>query len=120
MKKQISKIPIKAKREKKRIAKLEKEGRLVKGVEIPEGALAADPDEQNSSGLSVKFYYKDIQFTCAGCGQDDVWTARQQKRYFEDQKGNIYNEPKWCYECHAKRMENRKIKAVEQINPADR
>ena len=38
MPRNVSKNPIKQKREKKRLAKLEKAGRLVKGVEIPEGA----------------------------------------------------------------------------------
>jgi putative zinc ribbon protein len=105
--KQISKNPIKANREEKRVAKLKKEGRIVKDVEIPEGVLAADSDAQNSSGFSTKFYYKDIQFTCAGCGKEEVWTAPQQKRYFETQKGNIYNEPKWCYDCHSNRTKNK-------------
>ena len=109
--KQISKNPIKAKREAKRIAKriakLKKEGRIVKGVEIPEGVLPANPDAQNATAYSTKFFYKDIQFTCAGCGKKEEWTAQQQKRYFETQKGNIYNEPKWCYDCHSKRMKNK-------------
>jgi hypothetical protein len=106
MKKKISNNPIKRKREEKRIAKLKKEGRIVKGVEIPQGALAADPDNQNhGGGYAAKFYYKDIYYTCAGCGRKEVWSAAQQKRYFEVQKGNIYNKPKWCYECHSKRMQ---------------
>jgi hypothetical protein len=23
------------------------------------------------------------------------------------QKGNIYNKPKWCYECHMRRKKNK-------------
>ncbi len=99
---------IKKKRKEKRIAKLEKEGRIVKGVEIPKDALAADPDNQDhGGGYAAKFSYKDIHFACAGCGKMEIWTAQQQKRYFEVQKGNIYNEPKWCHECHSKRMQER-------------
>jgi hypothetical protein len=108
MKKQISKKPIKRKREEKRIANLEKEGRIVKRVEIPKGTLPADPDNQaHGHGYSVKFYYKDIPYTCAGCGKKEVWTAEQQKKYFEIQKGNIYNAPKWCYDCHSRRMQEK-------------
>jgi hypothetical protein len=108
MKKMTSKNPVKKAREEKRIAKLEKEGRLVKGVEIPLGSLAANPDEQNhGGGYAAKFYYKDILYVCAGCGKNEVWTAKQQKRYFESQKGNIYNEPKWCHDCHVARMQER-------------
>ena len=108
MTRKVSKNPIKKKREEKRLAKLQKQGRLVHGVEIPEDALAADPDRQDhGGGYAAKYYYKDIHFVCRGCGKKDVWRAEQQKRYFEEQKGNIYNEPKWCYRCHARRMKNK-------------
>ncbi len=112
MPKMVSRNPIKKKREEKRLAKLQKQGRLVKGVEIPERALAANPDTQNhQGGYSAKFYYQDIHYTCVGCGNAEVWTAQQQKRYFEIQKGNIYNRPKWCYKCHSQRMKNKGHKA---------
>lgn len=107
MSRMVSKNPIKRKREEKRLAKLQKQGRLVEGIEIPQNALAANPDAQNHhGGYSGKFYYQDIHYTCAGCGKPGVWTAQQQKRYFEVQKGNIYNVPKWCYKCHSRRMKN--------------
>jgi len=80
MKKTISKNPIKRKREEMRIAKLEKEGRIVKGVKIPKDALPANPDNQDhGGGYAAKFYYKDIHYTCSGCGKKEVWTAQQQK-----------------------------------------
>jgi hypothetical protein len=102
----VSRNPIKRKREEKRLAKLQKEGRLVKGIEVPQSALPANPDAQNpGGGYSAKFYYQDIHFICAGCGKPGIWTSQQQKRYFEIQKGNIYNKPKWCHECHTKNKE---------------
>jgi hypothetical protein len=108
MPKLVSRNPIKRKREEKRLAKLQKEGRLVQGVELPKNSLAADPDAQDhGGGYSAKFYYRDIHYTCAGCGKPGIWTAEQQKRYFEMQKGNIYNKPKWCYECHMRRKKNK-------------
>jgi len=106
MKKNLPKNPIKRKREEKRIAKLEKEGRIVGGVEIPKNVLPADPAKQeHADGYSAKLYYQDVHFKCAGCGKEEVWTAQQQKKYFEVQKGNIYNEAKWCHECHMRRMQ---------------
>jgi hypothetical protein len=111
MRKMVSRNPIKRKREEKRLAKLQKQGRLVKGVEVPDNALAANPDAQNHyGGYSAKFYYQDIHYTCAGCRKPEVWTAQQQKHYFEAQKGNIYNEAKWCYKCHSKRMKDKGTK----------
>ncbi len=117
MPKMVSKNPIKKRREERRLAKLQK-GQLVNGVEVPKNALAAEPDAQNhQGGYSVKFYYQDIPYKCAGCGRPGVWTAQQQKRYFEKQKGNIYNEPKWCYECHSMRMRK---KVTEHAGSASR
>ncbi len=108
MKKTLSKNPIKRQREEKRIKKLRKASRIVQGVEIPKGALPADPESQfHGGGYAVKFSYQDIHYSCAGCGKKEVWTAEQQKRYFEVQKGNIYNKPKWCHECHVKRMQDK-------------
>ncbi len=112
MKNQISKNPVKKARKEKRIKKLKKEGLIVKGVEIPKGVLPANPDNQAySGGYAAKLYYSDIHYTCAGCSKKEVWTAPQQKRYFETQKGNIYNEPKWCHKCHLKRMRDKEEKS---------
>ena len=119
MAKNISKHPIKRKREEKRIAKLARAGRIVKSVEIPEGSLPANADEQNHrGGYAAKFSFTDIHYPCAGCQKNEVWTAQQQKRYFEEQRGNIYNRPKWCYECHSKRMKEKKeTKAWRVVKP---
>ena len=111
MSRMVSRNPIKRKWEEKRLAKLQKQGRLVKGIEIPEHSLATNPDAQeHHGGYSAKFYYQDTHYTCAGCGKPEVWTAQQQKRYFEVQKGNTYNESKWCYRCHSKRMKEKDAK----------
>lgn len=106
---QISKNPIKRKRaekkERQKVARLNREGRLVDGVEIPPNVLAANPSQQAYGGAyAIKYYYIDIDYQCSGCGKHGTWTASEQKKYFEVQKGNIFNEPKWCYRCHQKRM----------------
>ncbi len=94
----------KAKQKAKRIARLEEKGEMVLGIPIPKGAIPANPDDQALPGTySVKLYYTDTEFVCRGCGGKFVWTDSQQKRYFEDQKGNPYNEATWCTPCHKKR-----------------
>lgn len=93
----------KKKKEKKKIAKLKEEGRIVDGYVIPAKTLAANPSKQNhKGGFSVIYYYQDISYICQGCGNKEVWTAKQQKKYFETQGGNIYNKPKWCCDCYEK------------------
>lgn len=95
-------------RNRKRESLLRNEGRLVDGVEIPRGSLAGDPSKQNhGGGYSAHYFYKDIEYKCADWGKEGIWTAQQQKKYFEEQSGNIYNQPKWCYDCHRARMEEK-------------
>lgn len=74
--------------------------------EIPKGAIHANVEEQaQPESMSARRFYKDITFVCRGCGEPGVWTAQQQKRYFEEQKGNTYNKPTWCTPCHRLRMD---------------
>lgn len=72
------KTSTKAGRKAKRIGKLHKQGKLVRGVHVPKSALPANPDEQAlPDSLSVKYFYTDTEFVCRGCGGSFVWTAAQ-------------------------------------------
>jgi hypothetical protein len=123
MAKMLPKIPIKRKqqvkrekREEKKFAKLKEDGRIVDGYVIPPNTLAANPSKQkHKGGCSAKYYYKDISYICQGCGDKGVWTAKQQQKYYEVQKGNIYNEPKWCYECHNKNIAKKQVKIKKKV-----
>jgi len=44
-------------------------------------------------------YYLDVPFTCASCGSDEVWTASQQKWWYEVAKGSLYSGAKLCRTC---------------------
>jgi Probable zinc-ribbon domain len=73
-------------REKKnarRRRRLEAQDRMVEGVEIPDGAIAADVSKQAPASFSRRYYYKDHEFECADCGKEEVWTAEDQQWYFE-------------------------------------
>ena len=71
-------------REKKNARRrLESQGRMVDGVEIPATAIAANIEEQAPACFSKRYYYKDHEFTCADCGKNEVWTAEEQQWYFE-------------------------------------
>ena len=99
---------IKEKRDKKRLASLEKAGRIIQGYEIPKNSLPGDPTKQaHKGGYSPKLYYQNIHYTCEACKKESIWSAEQQKKYFEMQKGNIYNKPKWCYDCHLIHMQQK-------------
>jgi hypothetical protein len=94
---------VKNRQERLRLNKLEREGRLANGVEMPAGAIAADLSEQApSNSCSPTLFYRDIEFKCADCGTDEVWTAKNQKWYFEVLKRPIYGGPKRCAACRKK------------------
>jgi len=90
----------------RRRKRLAAEGRLVRGKEIPRDAVAADPSKQSqSNSYSTKLYYVDKEFTCVRCGVAEVWTATQQKWYYEVARGSIYGEAKRCRGCRRRRRE---------------
>jgi hypothetical protein len=86
--------------------KMEREGRVANGVIMPVGAVAADLSKQTpQAGYSARLFYTDQEFHCSDCGVAEVWTARQQKWYYEVAKGSIYGEAKHCRACRKKRRE---------------
>jgi len=44
-------------------------------------------------------YYKDKSFTCKDCGSKEVWLASQQKRWYEEQGGEIETKAVRCRDC---------------------
>jgi hypothetical protein len=86
-----------------RLDDLRRQGRLVNGVEIPVGAIAADLEEQApNNSYSPPLFYIDRPFQCVDCGKEEVWTASQQKWYYEIAKGPIYAHAVRCRPCRQK------------------
>jgi hypothetical protein len=52
-------------------------------------------------------YYLDTPFRCADCGKDEVWTATQQKWWFEVAKGYAYSTAIRCRACRKADREKR-------------
>jgi hypothetical protein len=99
------------KRKERRLKWLAREHRLVDGVEIPPGAVVADHSQQvpwNSYSPPPK-YYVDIEFKCRDCGREEIWTAEQQKWYYEVAKGSLFGRPIRCRECRNKIKDQKAI-----------
>lgn len=65
------------------------------------GIVLADPSElqhNNTYGL-LPAYYLDKPFTCVDCGSEEVWTAKQQKWWYEIAKGSINSTAIRCRSC---------------------
>ena len=77
------------------------EGRLGLETGLHRGALAANVNRQNATCI-VKPFYRDIEFTCVDCGTREVWTAAQQKWWYEEVGGLIESKAVRCKPCRAK------------------
>ena len=67
----------------------------------PPGAVLADHDKLkhiNTYG-DLPAYYADYAFACQDCGSPAVWTAEQQKWYYEVAKGHIWAVAVRCRSC---------------------
>lgn len=72
-------------------------------VRLPLGAVAVDPAQlahNNTCGLLPSFYI-DRPFVCKDCGSHEVWTAKQQKWWYELAKGPIDSRAARCRPCRA-------------------
>lgn len=105
------------KRERRRLKRLADEGRLVNGKEVPAGAVLADPAQQvpNRSYSPPPTYYVDLEFTCCDCGRDEVWTAKQQKWYYEVAKGSLFATAIRCRDCRNKLNELKDLQRQQMV-----
>ena len=73
--------------------------------QIPRGAILAEPSRllhDNTYGPRPRFY-ADRSFTCIDCGVDEVWTAAQQKWWYEVAQGKIDSKANRCRQCRYRR-----------------
>ncbi|MFO6421924.1 zinc-ribbon domain containing protein [Motilimonas sp. KMU-193] len=69
-----------------------------------ENRLLVDKDKwgvnDNTYSSPPEFYY-DIEYKCSECGKTDIWTASQQKRWYEELGKTINAVAKRCRVCRA-------------------
>jgi hypothetical protein len=84
--------------------------------EPPIGAVLADAtalSHNNTYGL-LPLYYVDRPFNCRNCGVAEVWTAKQQKWWYETAKRSIDSAAVRCRTCRA--VERRRVEAARQAS----
>lgn len=52
-------------------------------------------------------WYRDEPFHCAGCGKLEIWTAAQQKWWYEVAKGSVHTTATRCRTCRKLQREKR-------------
>jgi hypothetical protein len=71
-------------------------------------AIRADITAQDYS-VAPRHWYIDARFRCVGCAKEFVWTAREQKTWFETYCFFVDSRPVHCRECRAM---NRDVKQL--------
>ena len=76
----------------------------LKRLKLPAGALPAEVRRQRRGALDhVRYYYLDQPFECKSCGKAEVWTAEQQKFWYEDCQGDLSAVAIHCRSCRKAR-----------------
>jgi hypothetical protein len=76
--------------------------------QVPADAIPASLEvisrwRSSSSTFSRDPFYRDIHFTCEDCGRKSIWSAQDQRHWYEVLHGSPYSEARRCSECRKKR-----------------
>jgi len=67
---------------------------------IPHDAIGADLTKHAPhNSYSPRYWYQDMRFQCKDCGKSEIWTAQQQKWWYEEAKGQINATAVRCRAC---------------------
>lgn len=47
-------------------------------------------------------FYQPMPFVCKDCGKHEVWTAKQQKWWYENARGSVWTTATRCRDCRAR------------------
>ena len=87
-----------------------KESFDVYALPVPDGAILADREalrHNNTYGL-LPLFYVDYAFNCRDCEAAQIWTAKQQKWWYEVMQGNINSVAVRCRPCRKKEQQRKK------------
>ncbi len=118
----ISKNSLKAKRDAHALKARARAGyRIVDGIQLPPGAIRANWDalQHNEAAfpdIDYPRFYADRPFRCRDCDSHEVWTARQQKWWYESAKGSIQSIAIRCRAC--RRKERQRVIAAREAQSA--
>ena len=105
----------KQKRQKLKLTRAERKAELER-VELQVGLkkgtiIAVDRTKVFSRSVlpEIPDYYRDTLFTCKDCGEQELWTAKQQQRWYEEQGGEIEAIAIRCRACRGKEKLRREL-----------
>jgi Probable zinc-ribbon domain len=92
----------KKERERQRLLALKRR----EGVAVNVESLAPN-NSYDTPDFVKRGYYVDKEFECKECGRQEIWTAAQQKWWYEIAKGFVYSTAKLCRSCRRRERERR-------------
>lgn len=75
------------------------EAALLRGRTRVNAALLRPDNSYSLPDYVERGYYLDKPFTCKDCGKQEVWTATQQKWWYETAKGGVWTTATRCRAC---------------------
>ena len=92
------------------------------GVVLVDHAALMPNHSYSEPDFARRGYYLDQPFSCAGCKSPEVWTAGQQKWWYEAAKGGLFTTAKFCRPCRrqaqARRTAARRVHLAGIANKA--
>ena len=77
--------------------------------------IKADPSKQaRNNSYSPPLYYEDLSFKCRDCGAECVWTAEQQRLWYEEWGGSVQSTAVRCRACR-QRVRREKIEQKKHM-----
>ena len=77
--------------------------RRAAGAPVDPASLPLFPDVLRERDGSFRDFFEDVEFTCRDCGDRHVWTAADQKWWFEVAGGSPYSTAVRCVTCRTAR-----------------
>jgi hypothetical protein len=81
--------------------------RRARGAPVDPGRVPPYPDVLRERDGTYRDFFEDIGFTCRGCDTEQVWTAADQKWWFEVAGGSLYSTAIRCLPCRTARRHTR-------------
>jgi hypothetical protein len=104
-----------------RVKALLDKGLIHSPADIPLDAIPAALDLQlPCNTYCPKIFYRDDPFLCKDCGKPQIWTAMQQRWWYEQCKGNINSMALYCRECRKKRREQKEAHRLATLAGIER
>ena len=83
--------------------------KIVRSKDRKEKRLKVDPDKLNMGNTysSAPLFYYDAEFDCRDCGSHEIWTAEQQKWWYEEAGGYFFATAVRCRKCRQKERDRK-------------